>query len=79
MRGLLVCLVLFWGGMASAHASEQSFVLLLPTDVYISAGVASVVLTVLLLAVLPARAGEAVFSPVPLVRRPRWADRKSVV
>ncbi|MDD9726624.1 hypothetical protein PVV74_14245 [Roseovarius sp. SK2] len=75
MRGLLVCLVLFWGGMASAHASEQSFVLLLPTDVYISAGVASVVLTVLLLAVLPARAGEAVFSPVPLVRRPRWAWR----
>ena len=75
MRGLLVCLVLFWGGMAWAHASEQSFVLLLPTDVYISAGVASVVLTVLLLAVLPARAGEAVFSPVPLVRRPRWAWR----
>ncbi len=75
MRGVLVCLVLFWGGMAWAHASEQSFVLLLPTDVYISAGVASVVLTVILLAVLPARAGEAVFAPVGLVRRPRWAFR----
>lgn len=71
MRGVLVCLVLFWSGMAWAHASEQGFVLLLPTDVYISAGVASVGLTVLLLAVLPARAGEAVFAPVPLVRQPR--------
>ncbi|MGK7752973.1 MULTISPECIES: hypothetical protein [unclassified Roseovarius] len=76
MRRLVpFCLVLFWGGMAWAHASEQSFVLLLPTDVYIAAGVASVVLTVLLLAVLPSRAGEAVFAPVGLVRRPRWAVR----
>ncbi|MDU9002355.1 hypothetical protein QO231_00660 [Sedimentitalea todarodis] len=53
---------------ADAHASEQGFVLLLPTDVYITAGVASVALTVLLLTVLPARALRSVFRPMPLVR-----------
>jgi hypothetical protein len=40
---------------AQAHASEQGFVLLLPTDAYIAAGGAVVALTVLLLAVLPGR------------------------
>lgn len=53
---------------ADAHASEQGFVLLLPTDVYITAGVASVALTVLLLTVLPARALRSVFRPMPLWR-----------
>ena len=43
-------------GMALAHAAEQGFVLLLPTDVYIGAGVASVALTVVLLALLPPEA-----------------------
>ena len=44
---------MFFAGSASAHASEQGFVLLLPTDVYIAAGGATVALTVVLLAVLP--------------------------
>lgn len=51
---------------ADAHASEQGFVLLLPTDVYITAGVASVALTVLLLTALPAHALRSVFRPIPL-------------
>lgn len=41
-------------GPAFAHASEQGFVLLLPTDIYIPFGVAAVALTVLILALLPA-------------------------
>jgi hypothetical protein len=75
MRLALTGLMLFWAGMAWGHAAEQGFVLLLPTDVYISAGVASVVLTVLVLAVMPARSGEAVFAPLALARRPAWPLR----
>lgn len=44
-----------------AHASEQGFVLLLPTDVYIATGGATVTLTVVLLAVLPNRVAETLF------------------
>lgn len=58
-------------GLAFAHASEQGFVLLLPTDIYITAGVASVALTIVLLAVLPPGAGEALFRTVPLFSLPR--------
>ena len=57
-----------WAGRAEAHASEQGFVLLLPTDVYIAAGVAVVALTLAVLAVLPARAGRALFAPAPFGR-----------
>ncbi len=49
-------------GPAFAHASEGGFVLLLPTGAYIAAGVATVVLTVLLVSVLPARATERLFA-----------------
>ena len=55
-------------GGALAHASEQSLVLLLPTDIYNGAGVAAVALTVLLLAVLPARAMTRLYRPVALTR-----------
>jgi len=57
-----------WPGAAWAHASEQGFVLLLPTDIYIAAGGATVALTVLLLAVLPPGAAEALFRTMGLVR-----------
>ena len=64
-------------GVASqvrAHASEQGFVLLLPTEFYITSGVASVVLTVLLLLVLPERFLAALFRPLSLPwRRARHA------
>lgn len=46
---------------AAAHVSEQSFVLLLPTDIYIGAGVACVALTVAAVAVLPAGAVKGMF------------------
>lgn len=57
-----------WPGGALAHASEQGFVLLLPTGAYTVAGTLSVALTVLLLALLPGRFAGAVFRPlkVPL-------------
>lgn len=48
-------------GRVAAHASEGGFVLLLPTDLYIMAGSASVGLTVLLLAVLPGRVATGLF------------------
>ena len=53
---------------AWAHASEQGFVLLLPTDVYIASGVACVALTVLLLTVLPGSVIIRVFRPLRLGR-----------
>lgn len=58
--------VLFAGlpGVLWAHASEQGFVLLLPTEIYITAGVATVALTVVLLAILPAWVAERLFAPV---------------
>ena len=46
---------------ALAHAAEQGFVLLLPTDVYITAGVSAFVLTVILVALMPARASLRLF------------------
>lgn len=60
-------------GQAQAHATEQGFVLLLPTGLYIVSGGAVVALTVLLLARLPGRAALAPFRPVTLWRRARPA------
>ena len=51
--------------MAEAHASEQTFVLLLPTDVYAGAGVAVVILTVLALFALPDSVTLRLFSHAP--------------
>jgi len=53
---LLLCATTVW-----AHVSEQGFVLLLPTDVYIRAGAATVALTVVALAALPERAVALLF------------------
>ncbi|MDJ0824100.1 MAG: hypothetical protein QNJ16_01225 [Rhodobacter sp.] len=53
---------------AHAHASEQSLVLLLPTDIYTGAGVAAVAATVVLLALLPAGAMARLYRPIPLTR-----------
>lgn len=46
-----------------AHASEQGFVLLLPTDLYIAGGVATVALTVLILMLVPAEVIATLFRP----------------
>ena len=60
--------LVFWAGSALAHASDQGFVLLLPTDIYIAAGGLTVALTVLLLVVLPSGAAHRLFTPLPLTR-----------
>lgn len=60
-----------------AHASEQAFVLLLPTGVYITAGVLAVVFTIVLLAFLPARATHRLLSSFRLFRNSnRGANRE---
>ena len=69
MRIVIAILLLAAPGLALAHASEQGFVLLLPTDVYIAAGVAAVALTVLLLVFVPARAARGIFTPLPVLPR----------
>lgn len=47
---------------AHAHATDQAFILLLPTDVYITAGVLTVALTVAALFLLPDRVVERLFA-----------------
>ena len=56
-----------------AHVSEQAFVLLLPTDVYTTAGIAAVVLTVVVLAFLPGHVSAGLFETarLPGIRVPR--------
>ena len=49
---------------AWSHASEQGFVLLLPTDLYTGAGVVAVALTVSVMAVLPRRSAGRLFRPI---------------
>ncbi len=51
------------GGEVRAHASEQGFVLLLPTGHYIAGGVVAVALTVAVLVLLPGRAFAALVRP----------------
>lgn len=68
MRGIAIpSLLALVPGPALAHASDQSFVLLLPTDVYIAAGAAVVALTVLILFAVPGRLrrGAAAEPPPP--------------
>lgn len=60
-----------------AHvSSEQAFVLLLPTDVYITAGVAAVAMTVVLLGFLPARWTLAMFRTITTrgIDRSNWQE-----
>lgn len=52
-------------GLAWAHASEQGFVLLLPTDLYVAGGALVVALTVGLLAVAPSWHPARLFRPIP--------------
>ena len=84
MRSIVSAMALaLWAGQAQAHASEQGFVLLLPTDVYISAGVACVALTVLLLVLLPEHVGARLFHPITLsfrsVRPRLWVSMMSAL
>jgi len=65
-----ICAVLLvaLAGPAHAHASEQGFVLLLPTGIYILSGTTSVALTIFLVSVLPDDALRVAFRPWALLR-----------
>lgn len=67
-RAAAAMLLALPGGPVWAHASEQGFVLLLPTDVYSYSGAATVALTVLLIAILPDAVLPALFRPLRLIR-----------
>ncbi|MBL4813819.1 MAG: hypothetical protein JKX69_16010 [Rhodobacteraceae bacterium] len=71
---LILCLILP-ANMALAHAGEQGFVLLLPTEVFILAGGLSVALTALLIAVLPQAVLRRAMQPLRLVPWPRLPPR----
>jgi hypothetical protein len=62
-----IALSMGWAGPAFAHASEQGFVLLLPTGFYILAGTTSVALTIFLVALLPQGMLRAIFRPRSLL------------
>ncbi len=71
---ILATILLCFGSAVYAHASQQSFVLLLPTGLYISAGVATVALTLIVISVVPARVARAIFATraVGRSRGPKW-------
>lgn len=63
---------------ANAHASKQGFVLLLPTDLYIQAGVGVVSLSVLILALLPAKTTSILFKNIKRPSLPEMVHLKTV-
>ncbi|MCY4260787.1 MAG: hypothetical protein OXC91_11055 [Rhodobacteraceae bacterium] len=72
-------LAMLWASSlpAHAHASEQVFVALLPTDLYTALGTGIVALTILLLLLLPHRYAAGLFATRSLPGRthPSWAPR----
>ncbi len=56
----------FGASRAHAHAAEQGFVLLLPTKLYISTGIAAVVLTIAVLALAPSHLSRRMFVTLKL-------------
>lgn len=62
LRPPLIALAALLPTRAAAHATDQAFVLLLPTDIYITAGVIAVALTVAALFLLPDRVVETTFA-----------------
>lgn len=55
---------------AFAHAGEQGFVLLLPTEIYVLAGTAAVIASMILVIFTPARLLAGMFGGLPLPRLP---------
>lgn len=73
--------MLFLAGPAAAHISQQGFVLLLPTDIYITAGIWVVALTALAMVFTPGHIGERLFYAIALPRipAPRWETATSLL
>ena len=63
---ILVPGIIAISGKAQAHASEQTFVLLLPTDLYTAVGAGIVALTIILLLILPHRISSGLFNTIRL-------------
>lgn len=68
-KAIWVLWILMCAGMADAHVSERGIVLLLPTGIYIRAGVGAVLATVFVLIFVPKAWVERVFRRVELVTR----------
>lgn len=62
---------LFHNGTALAHVSEQSFVLLLPTETYRAAGVTAVAASILIVSLAPRQWMRAIFVPFRFLAK-RW-------
>lgn len=77
LRSLSIALATLLPTQGAAHATDQAFVLLLPTDIYITAGVIAVALTVAALFLLPDRVVEIAFASRP--HRPRLDSRFATI
>lgn len=69
---LCVVCVLNATNLAFAHAADQGFVLLLPTDVYISSGVISVVISIIFVSVVSKRHLLPIFKPITVTKVPEF-------
>ena len=65
-------------GAGWSHATDQAFVLLLPTDIYVGAGVAAVALTVLALFALPETATRKLFQHRAIAAKPTTQTGQNV-
>lgn len=70
--------LLVWPNRAVAHASEQGFVLLLPTGAYILSGTIAVIASILLVSVLTTRVLDVVFRPVQFGQGLRFESASGV-
>ena len=71
-----ICLTL--PGAALAHPAQGGFVLLLPTDIYMTAGALTVALTVLIVATLPDRWLSGLFTPRNFGTTPNLARAQEI-
>ncbi|MCR9136868.1 MAG: hypothetical protein NXI27_12785 [Alphaproteobacteria bacterium] len=74
-------MALVLAGPAAAHVSQQGFVLLLPTNVYMTAGIWVVAVTALAIAFTPGDVGERLFSTLalPKIPAPHWETVTSLL
>lgn len=63
---LVFSLILLSAGIANAHVSEQGFVLLLPTGVYITSGLIAVIASLLIVSITPSNITAKLFKPVTI-------------
>lgn len=63
---LAFALALLFPSVANAHVSEQGFVLLLPTGVYITSGLIAVITSLLIVSFAPSNSTTIIFKPVAI-------------